>query len=314
MHVKYSIIIPIYNAETYLDECLMSLKNQIYENFEVILVDDGSTDNSCKIYNKYEKEDKRFKVFKKKNGGVSSARNLGLLKASGKYILFVDSDDYCDNKLLKIIDENIDNNIDIISFGYYKKYKNIICDVKPNFKETINDYQLGFYEGEEILGYLWNKVFLNEIIKFNKIQFNTDIHYSEDLIFVTDYFKYVNKFLVIDDCLYFYRMRKNSATFNFYNEKSVTSLDAYNYLYNKSDNQKIKEIIKFEYLKNYYRLKKIIDKNNNYKIREDFLLNEKTIINRVSLKDKITYGIIKYLNPIYILIKKLKEIKYKLYY
>lgn len=313
MDVKYSIIIPIYNAETYLDECLRSLKEQIYENFEVILVDDGSNDNSCEIYSKYEKEDQRFKVYKKKNGGVSSARNLGLLKACGKYVLFVDADDYCDKKMLKIIGENIKDNIDIISFGYYKKYKNTICDIKPSFKETISDYELGFYEGEEILGYLWNKVFLNEIIKSNKIKFNTDIHYSEDLIFVTDYFKYVNNFLIIEDCLYFYRMRKNSATFNFYNEKSVTSLEAFNYLYNKSDNQIIKEIIEFKYLKNYYRLKKIINKNNNYKIREDFLLNEKKIISRLSLKDKITYGIIKYLNPIYILTKKLKEIKYKLY-
>lgn len=314
MNAKYSIIVPIYNAEKYLEECLESIIRQTYKNFEVILIDDGSTDKSEDIYSKYVKNDQRFKKIKKDNEGVSSTRNLGLSKASGKYIIFVDSDDYCDKNMLEKIDQRLEEDIDIVSFGYFKKYKNVVSKIKPGIIEKSEDYELSIYDGEEILGYLWNKVFSNEIIKSNKIRFNKDIHYSEDLIFVTEYFKFVKKFLIIEDCLYFYRMRKNSSTFNFYNEKSITSLDAYEYLYNRCDDENIKRIIQHKYLKNYYRLKKIIKNKKIYNIREDFIAAEKGIVNNLSLKEKILFNIIKYINPMYIFIKKIKELKYKLYY
>ena len=96
-----SIIVPVYNSEKYLDECLKSIQKQSYRNFEVICVDDGSTDNSANIVNEYIKTDTRFQLFTQSNSGVSAARNLGLSKVSGEFICFVDSDDIIDNLFLE---------------------------------------------------------------------------------------------------------------------------------------------------------------------------------------------------------------------
>ena len=96
--MKISIIIPVYNSQQYLKKCLDSIKIQTYKNLEVILVDDGSTDNSLEICKNYAKKDQRFKVFHKKNGGTSSARNYGLKQVTGDYITFMDNDDYVNNK------------------------------------------------------------------------------------------------------------------------------------------------------------------------------------------------------------------------
>ena len=93
--MKFSIIVPIYNVEKYIEKCLQSIKDQTFKNFEVIMVDDGSTDNSNKIMKLFEK-DKRFKSYSKKNGGLSDARNYGIQYTTGDYLLFIDSDDYID--------------------------------------------------------------------------------------------------------------------------------------------------------------------------------------------------------------------------
>ena len=117
--VKFSIVVPIYNVYNYLEDCLESLKNQSYENFEVILVNDGSPDDSQKIIDKYVSLDKRFTGYKKKNGGLSDARNYGVTKTTGDYLLFVDSDDTVNKDLLFKLNEEIEQNgeADIIKFG-----------------------------------------------------------------------------------------------------------------------------------------------------------------------------------------------------
>lgn len=117
--VKFSIVVPIYNVYNYLENCLESLKKQSYENFEVILVNDGSPDDSQKIIDKYVSLDKRFKGYKKKNGGISDARNYGVTKTTGDYLLFVDSDDTVDENLLFKLNEEIEKNgeVDLIKFG-----------------------------------------------------------------------------------------------------------------------------------------------------------------------------------------------------
>ena len=117
--MKFSIIVPVFNVEKYLSSCLESILKQTYDNFEVIIVDDGSTDNSYKIIEEYSKSDKRFKKYKKKNGGVSSARNYGITKATGDYILFVDSDDTINTKLLEVLNAKIIecDSIDLIKYN-----------------------------------------------------------------------------------------------------------------------------------------------------------------------------------------------------
>lgn len=116
--MKFSIIIPVYNVEKYLSDCLDSILRQTYKNFEVIVVNDGSPDNSQDIIDKYAKKDARIKPFKKKNGGISDARNYGISKAKGEYFIFVDSDDTINDKLLEVLDEEINKHekIDLIKY------------------------------------------------------------------------------------------------------------------------------------------------------------------------------------------------------
>lgn len=155
--MKFSIIVPVYNVEKYIDKCLKSIKEQSYVNFEVIIVNDGSLDNSQKIIDNYVKEDKRFKSFIKENGGLSDARNYGLKYVKGDYLLFIDSDDYIDKdllcKLYKVVNKN---KVDIVRFNcltenscgkllyeeHYESYENMkmedaICElVTRTFVET----------------------------------------------------------------------------------------------------------------------------------------------------------------------------------
>ena len=162
MENKVSIIIPIYNSNKYLKECLDSIINQTYSNLEIILIDDGSKDNSFDICEEYAKKDKRIILKKKNNEGVSATRNLGIEICTGKYILFIDSDDYCNENMIEKILYNSQKN-DLIICGYNKIYKNkkvhyIVKNKEKNIEDmVINDESVG--------GYLWNKLFKTSIIK-----------------------------------------------------------------------------------------------------------------------------------------------------
>lgn len=129
-----SIIIPIYNVEAYLERCFDSIRRQISNNFEVICIDDGSKDKSGEICNKYAKIDSRFKVFHKNNGGVSSARNFGMKMASGKYLAWIDPDDYISDSWYTELEEYLLQDIDFIFFDYIllKNNKKIV----KKFAET----------------------------------------------------------------------------------------------------------------------------------------------------------------------------------
>lgn len=118
--VKFSIIVPVYNVEKYIGDCLDSILNQTYENFEVIVVNDGSPDNSQDIIDRYAKKDKRIRSFIKKNGGLSDARNYGVSKAKGDYLVFVDSDDSINCELLEKINEVLDDKVDIVRYQVVK--------------------------------------------------------------------------------------------------------------------------------------------------------------------------------------------------
>ena len=148
-----SVIIPIYNVEKFLSFCIDSIVNQTYKNLEIILVDDGSTDNSGKICDEYALKDNRIKVMHKQNGGVSSARNVGLNIAKGKYIGFVDSDDYVENDMFEILHNLIiKNNVDISCCNKFVFKKNKFTASKnfPNdtsllFNEVLNNPKHDFY-------------------------------------------------------------------------------------------------------------------------------------------------------------------------
>lgn len=304
-----SVIVPIYNAELYLEQCLESIKNQTYKNFEVIMIDDGSTDKSQEICKKFSNSDKRFKLICQKNSGVSAARNKGISEATGKYIYFCDSDDFCNIDIFETIMNKIGDN-ELVCFGYTKIYKNM----QKNFilDNAISDFKVIknlVFESDYVRGYLWNKFFNLKIIKDNNIRFNENIHFCEDMIFVSNFLNYTKKIIYINKIGYNYRMRKNSVTINFFNKKNVSILGAYNYLLEYCKESEIREILKMEYLLYYYKLKKYIDIEKDKKFINEDILNEqdKLIKNKFDFKMKIKLYIIKYFYYIYIFLYKFKN-------
>lgn len=196
---EISIIIPVYNAEMYLNNCIRSILIQTHTDFELILVDDGSSDQSGNICDKYAEQDFRVKVIHKENGGVSSARNSGLQIAKGKYIMFCDSDDYVEQKWCESLYAIMEKSkVDLAFCAYYMK-DNTLKKVSKAVKFSDENFLL--LEKEELwnlymknlMNMPWNKIYKKEIIEKNNIRFDETISYNEDLIFVLDYIKYSQK-------------------------------------------------------------------------------------------------------------------------
>lgn len=213
-----SIIIPIYNVAQYLDNCIKSACEQTYKNIEIILIDDGSTDGSAEICDKWAEKDIRIKVIHKKNGGPSNARNAGLEVSKGKYIFFLDGDDSVDLNLLDISISKMIDGVEMVAFGYNLIYsdgsiqkvsfpdKNYILRTD---KDKINCL-LGPFFRYEIGWNAWNRVFLKSIIDDYKIRFVDNIDIAEDQLFCLCYIAHCSNFVVIDECLYNYYQRDDS--------------------------------------------------------------------------------------------------------
>ena len=182
-----SIIIPVYNAENTLGRCIDSILSQTFSDWELLLIDDGSTDRSGEICDEYAVNDERIKVFHKENGGVSSARNMGLDNAKGRWITFVDADDQINPDALNCI-YNRDINEDILFFPYYFYYKdgNKIFDTL-NVPERIENISLFLNKNihKYIFRVVWGKCYKNELLK--GIRFDEKIKIGEDLLFVLTY-------------------------------------------------------------------------------------------------------------------------------
>lgn len=167
---KYSIIVPIYNVEDYLDKCLNSLLLQSYQDFEVLCVNDGTKDNSQAIVDAYVLKDNRFKSFIKENGGLADARNYGVKHAIGTYILFIDSDDYAELELLSTIESSLGQH-DLVIFGYSQKdlIKNTAEDILPQFEEN-KSYSLKTCSNllDRIDNCAWNKCYHRSLLMGNE--------------------------------------------------------------------------------------------------------------------------------------------------
>lgn len=211
MNDLISIIMTVYNNEKYLDEAINSLRIQSYTNVEIIIVDDGSIDNSLQICRKYENQDKRIKVISQINNGVSSARNLGLDNSNGKYIAFVDSDDYIEkNYIERLYNMIIKDDIDCVGCGYYRIYnseKQAIISNNP-YKIDMNDFQKKILEVESGLGFCHMKLWKKECIQ--NIRFNEKLKVGEDALFCMEVSKNMKTFYMINEPLYNYRVNINS--------------------------------------------------------------------------------------------------------
>lgn len=205
-----SVIVPVYKVEDYLCKCIESICNQTYTNLEIILVDDGSPDNCPSICDNYAKKDTRIKVIHKINGGLSDARNVGTDLATGKYIFYVDSDDYVDNDIIEILyTELLNNNSEIAVSRYDKIYNNTISEKRVYNENIIKG------TGSDILYDLlsdggwtaWGKLYKREIIGNNR--FTKGILY-EDFDLIPSLFIKTNKALIVNRPMYHYLVRDNS--------------------------------------------------------------------------------------------------------
>ena len=214
-----SVIMPVYNVERFLKKSLTSILNQTYNNLEIILVDDGSPDNSGKICDKFAEKDERIVVIHKKNGGVSSARNEGLKVAKGKYVTFADSDDWLADNAVELMVKKIESDDSDFCMGSY-----VMIGATRNSEASIkDDCTFSVNQSEKLTHYIqklrspWCKLFKKEIIKEHGIEFPLGITYGEDAIFVWRYASHCKRFSVIKDVVYYYSMLNlNNACSKYY--------------------------------------------------------------------------------------------------
>lgn len=218
---KFSIIIPIYNVEKYLEKCLNSILNQSYKNFEIIAINDGSKDSSKEILNKY-KNNENIKIINQENKGLSAARNEGLKHVTGDYILFVDSDDFIEKDLLKILNDNI-NDEEIIRFQIRTVNENNQKTIE--YKEKTFNKKSGKQAFREILNYHFIELaccyaYKKDYFINSKYKFNEDL-YHEDYGLIPLVIIKSNKVKSIDFLGYNYLIRDNSITNNSNYEKTL---------------------------------------------------------------------------------------------
>lgn len=229
--VEISVIVPIYRIEKYLTQCVDSLLNQSFFNFELILVDDGSPDNCPEICDDYAKKDSRVKVIHKENGGLVSARKEGLKSAKGKYVTFVDGDDWVDKFYLDIMFKLADaNNADLVVTGHFREFDGKIETIKPKNVGIYNEKELkstilpnAIYNGEfcehGMSTYVWNKLFKKELL--DQILFNVpnDVVMGEDAAITFSYLTITKSLVISSTPLYYYRQRHDSIVKSVENPK-----------------------------------------------------------------------------------------------
>lgn len=225
---KISVIVPIYNAEKYLCRCLESLRNATNVDLEILLIDDGSTDNSATICKKFCEEDRRFKYFYQKNLGVSAARNFGIKNAIGEYLSFCDGDDWIEADEYEFLYELLQKeDCDVAVCGYYQDTEDgsvsqcngeyIVADSEQALALTLRDNTYG--------GYLWNKLFRRSIVGDRILR--EEIHVCEDLLFVCELLDEGNRFVFHNQPKYHYFANPDSVCRGTFNERLWSIQKAY---------------------------------------------------------------------------------------
>lgn len=251
MEKMISVIVPIYNSEKYLNKCIDSLLRQSYKNIELILIDDGSKDNSLSVCYKYAATDSRVKVHHKENEGIAKTRNYGLRVSSGEYIAFVDSDDYVDHDFLRLLYEAMEANhceLSICSFARFMDNKIIHNTIEESRVVDKTELELLFFTDSNIGKANWNKLYKAELLE--NLQF-PDICLGEDYVFNFEYLKRVNKVAIINKELYYYRITPSSlSNLTSYSKKKMTDqIVSRSSVIDAIQNKKALALAKREYLK-----------------------------------------------------------------
>ena len=228
---EISIIIPVYNSEKYIEKCLRSVTAQTMSDIEIICVDDGSSDGSAAIMKKMAMTDSRIRVYEQKNSGPAAARNVGLTHASGKYLMFCDSDDTYNSKMCEIMHRKItENDVDLVCCRATVTSEDGIAERKEGITYYSNYGLSGVYDAYEkevipkVNVLLWNKIFKRDIVVRFGISFPTG-HKCDDDAFVFQYYAMINRVMFIEDTLYNYLQRKNSIIDNEYAKRSRDYFD-----------------------------------------------------------------------------------------
>lgn len=225
-----SIIVPVYNVEKYLDKCVQSLVRQTYSNLEIILIDDGATDNSGMVCDKWASKDERVKVIHTENRGLSAARNTGIDNSVGHFLCFVDSDDWIEPDMVSSLVENMSLcKADISSCGLKKDYDEQKIVFNKQLEDKVIEQKQMFHEilcNENVYGYVCNKLFLKEIV--NNLRFDETLFSQEDMDFTMKYLEKCKKCVYTESEYYHYRQRRESMTGELgYSSRKLSIIEVY---------------------------------------------------------------------------------------
>lgn len=293
--VKLSVIVPIYNCEKYINKCIDSILNQTLKDIEIILIDDGAFDNSGKIADEYAKLDKRISVIHQENSGPSVARNKGIELAKGKYIGFVDSDDYIEPTMYEELYNSANKNkAQVAMCSYYEKYIDndesikVKADLESNKlynKSAIEDNIISTFPKNENFGYysLWNKIYLREWLLDSRIVIDISRDHGEDWWFNINVFSKIDSFVYVDKPLYNYiHVNSNSLMSKYRENQFDLFLDG---------RLKMKEITPKKYMNEKEFNKRFVYEFSSYIIRTmkeiDNKDRRKELINKVINNDEV---------------------------
>lgn len=297
----FSIIVPVYNTEKYINQCLDSILNQKYKNFELILVDDGSTDGSSKICDEYAVHNDNVHTFHKENGGLSDARNFGIIHSRGEYLLFIDSDDFIAKNSLKSIEKYVSKtNMDVCFLKGYKYYE------KNNIQELDEDFFLLQANGKEYIQKYVSQLkklpasactkLINRKFALNNNLFFVKGMYSEDVEWFVRLMKCVENFGALNTPYYYYRQNRQGSITNSVTEKNINSMVDIFEIHAKKNENKVEDsyvnnYLAYEYIimlaeymnlpknnqkkvkKNVYDYKWILKYNNNQKVKLAYIVD-----------------------------------------
>lgn len=295
---KVSIIIPVYNTEKYLIKCLTSIQNQTLTDLEIVCINDGSTDSSLKILKDFAQNDNRFIIIDKKNEGQGVARNCGIERASGEFLIFVDSDDWLENNALELCYNKIkQDNTDILFFNNYnyREEKN---------KKDANDYTAVFKQFKEkpftkedvsekifFCNALAFKMYKTEFIKNNKIKFSAH-KFMEDMVFFYKAVFLSSSLSCLNDYIYNYRIHNTSSTFNL-DEQLKCMPEIYNICFAFLQEHKIEPKLINAFIESrqnsllyFYKLTPLFQKAKYYKMMKNII---KTYLTKYNLNEDCRY-------------------------
>ena len=210
--MKYSVIIPVYNVEKYIERCLKSILSQNYDDLEIIVIDNGSTDRSGSICDSYANEYANISVYHIENHGVGPARNFGLSKAKGEFICFVDADDYLVGNLFSDVESQLDSQLDLLVFSYYNSIEKNLSEIDRSAKilpaegkKDKSDFIALFQELwlTDMMYTVWNKIYRREFLEEHQIVFES-YELGEDVRFNLNVYQHVNSVLLVKSCYYVY--------------------------------------------------------------------------------------------------------------